>query len=156
LYCGSENYIEFTTLKSGCLVGKKFAAARLQTRLFAAPHKKVDRPHLQANNTTKTLSGRPAGGVYPPFCEGLQTAWFAAGLQHILFRLVGPEQLLLGVLIWSHAKHAITTSVLVITPCPDPLRELLRVGVSNPLQQVNLYVCVPWSGWYAQWTQDLY
>jgi hypothetical protein len=43
-------------------------------QLFAAPHKKVDRPHLQANNTTKTLSGGLAGGVYPPFCEGLQTA----------------------------------------------------------------------------------
>jgi hypothetical protein len=28
----------------------------------------------------------PAGGTYPPFCEGLQTAWFAAGLQQIFFR----------------------------------------------------------------------
>jgi hypothetical protein len=46
----------------------------------------VDRPHLQVNNTNKTLSGGPAGGVYPPFCEGLQTAWFAAGLQQIFFR----------------------------------------------------------------------
>jgi hypothetical protein len=27
----------------------------------------------------------PAGGTYPPFCEGLQTAWFAAGLQQIFF-----------------------------------------------------------------------
>jgi hypothetical protein len=61
--------------------GNFFALARLQTRLFAAPHKKEDRPHLQANNTTKTLSGGPAGGVYPPFCGRLQTAWFAAGLQ---------------------------------------------------------------------------
>jgi hypothetical protein len=36
-------------------------------------------------NTTKTLSGGPAGGVYPHFCEGLQTAWFAARLQQIFF-----------------------------------------------------------------------
>jgi hypothetical protein len=68
----------------GC--GKKFVAARLQTRLFAAPHKKEDRSHPQVNNTTKTLSGGPAGGAYPPFCEGLQTAWFAAGLQQIFFQ----------------------------------------------------------------------
>jgi hypothetical protein len=27
----------------------------------------------------------PAGGAYPPFCEGLQTAWFVAGLQQIFF-----------------------------------------------------------------------
>lgn len=26
------------------------------------------------------LSDGPAGGIYPPFCEGLQTARFAAGL----------------------------------------------------------------------------
>jgi hypothetical protein len=45
----------------------------------------VDRPHPQVNNTTKTLSGGPAGGAYPPFCEGLQTAWFAVGLQQIFF-----------------------------------------------------------------------
>jgi hypothetical protein len=32
--------------------GKKFVAARLQTRLFAAPHKKVDRPHLQVHQIT--------------------------------------------------------------------------------------------------------
>jgi hypothetical protein len=30
-------------------------------------------PTRSNNNTTKTLSARPAGGVYPPFCEGLQT-----------------------------------------------------------------------------------
>jgi hypothetical protein len=52
-----------------CL-GKKFVAARLQTRLFAAPHKKEDRSHPQVNNTTKTLSGGPAGGAYPPFVRG--------------------------------------------------------------------------------------
>jgi hypothetical protein len=40
-----------------------FAAARLQTRLFVAPHKKEDRSNMQANNTTKTLSGEPVGGV---------------------------------------------------------------------------------------------
>jgi hypothetical protein len=33
-------------------LGKKFVAARLQTRLFAAPHKKVDRPHLQVHQIT--------------------------------------------------------------------------------------------------------
>jgi hypothetical protein len=66
--------------------GKKFVAARLQIRLFAAPHKKEDRSHPQVNNTTKTLSGGPAGGAYLPFCEGLQTAWFAAGLQQIFFQ----------------------------------------------------------------------
>jgi hypothetical protein len=32
--------------------GKKFVAARLQTRLFAAPHKKVDMPHLQVHQIT--------------------------------------------------------------------------------------------------------
>jgi hypothetical protein len=41
--------------------------------------------NADANNTTKTLSGGPAGGVYPHFCEGLQTAWFAARLQQIFF-----------------------------------------------------------------------
>jgi hypothetical protein len=51
------------------LPGKKFVAARLQTRLFAAPHKKEDRPHPQVNNTTKTLSGGPAGGTYSHFCS---------------------------------------------------------------------------------------
>jgi hypothetical protein len=61
-------------VRSGYICGKKFVAVRLQTRLFAAPHKKEDRPHPQVNNTTKTLSGGPAGGAYPPFCEGLQTA----------------------------------------------------------------------------------
>jgi hypothetical protein len=66
--------------------GKKFVAAGLQTRPFAAPHKNEDRPHLQVNNTTKTLSGGPAGGAYPHFCEGLQTDWFAARLQQIFFR----------------------------------------------------------------------
>jgi hypothetical protein len=66
--------------------GKKFVAAGLQTRPFAAPHKNEDRPHLQVNNTIKTLSGGPVGGVYPHFCEGLQTAWFAARLQQIFFR----------------------------------------------------------------------
>jgi hypothetical protein len=30
-------------------------------------------PTRSNNNTTKTLSAGPAGGVYPPFCEGLQT-----------------------------------------------------------------------------------
>jgi hypothetical protein len=65
--------------------GKKFVAAGLQTRPFAAPHKNEDRPHLQVNNTTKTLSGGPTGGAYPHFCEGLQTAWFAARLQQIFF-----------------------------------------------------------------------
>jgi hypothetical protein len=64
---------------------KKFVAARLQTRPFAAPHKNEDRPHLQVNNTTKMLSGELAGGAYPHFCEGLQTAWFAARLQQIFF-----------------------------------------------------------------------
>jgi hypothetical protein len=34
-----------------------------------------------SNNTTKTLLGRPIGGVYPSFCDGLQTFWFAVGLQ---------------------------------------------------------------------------
>jgi hypothetical protein len=34
---------------------------------------------------TCRLSGGPAGGVYPHFCEGLQTAWFAGGLQQIFF-----------------------------------------------------------------------
>jgi hypothetical protein len=53
------------------LRGKKFVAAGLQTRPFAASHKNEDRPHLQVNNTTKTLSGGPAGGAYPHFCEGL-------------------------------------------------------------------------------------
>jgi hypothetical protein len=62
------------SLSSPPASGKKFVAARLQTRLFAAPHKKEDRSHPQVNNTTKTLSGGPAGGAYPPFCEGLQTA----------------------------------------------------------------------------------
>jgi hypothetical protein len=57
-----------------------------KTSLFAAPHKNEDRPHLQINNTTKTLSGGTAGGAYPHFCEGLQTAWFAAGLQQFFFR----------------------------------------------------------------------
>jgi hypothetical protein len=52
------------------LIGKKFAAARLQTRMFAAPHKNEDRPHLQVNNITKTLPGGHAGGIYYPFCEG--------------------------------------------------------------------------------------
>jgi hypothetical protein len=75
--------------------GKKFVAVRLQTRLFAAPHKKEDRSHPQVNNTTKTLSGGPAGEAYPPFCEGLQTAWFAAGLQQIFF----PPQRALGHII---------------------------------------------------------
>jgi hypothetical protein len=32
--------------------GKKFAAAHLQTRLFAAPHKNEDRPHLQVHQIT--------------------------------------------------------------------------------------------------------
>jgi hypothetical protein len=45
------------------LLGKKFVAAGLQTRPFATPHKNEDRPHLQVNNTTKTLSGGPAGGA---------------------------------------------------------------------------------------------
>jgi hypothetical protein len=84
---------------AGSSSGKKFVAARLQTRLFAAPHKKEDRSHPQVNNTTKTLSGGPAGGAYSPFCEGLQTAWFAAGLQQIFFPssglwfLVSPRQI---------------------------------------------------------------
>jgi hypothetical protein len=30
-------------------------------------------PTRSNNNTTKTLSAGPVGGVYPPFCEGLQT-----------------------------------------------------------------------------------
>jgi hypothetical protein len=55
----------------GAFKGKKFAAAGLQTRMFAAPHKKEARPQPQVNNITKTLPGGPAGGLYPPFCEGL-------------------------------------------------------------------------------------
>jgi hypothetical protein len=30
------------------------------------------------------------------------------------------------------------------------------VGVSNHLRQVNLFVRILWSGWYARWVQDLY
>jgi hypothetical protein len=67
----------------GDKLGKKFAAAGLQTRMFAVPHRKEDRAHLQVNKTTKTLPGGPAGGLYLPFCEGLQTSSFAAGLQQI-------------------------------------------------------------------------
>lgn len=36
---------------------------------------------MQTNNTTKTLFGESVSGVYPPFCESLQTEWFATGLQ---------------------------------------------------------------------------
>lgn len=65
--------------------GKKFVATRLQTRLFTVPHKKEDISYPQVNNTTKTLSDGPAGGAYPHFCEWLQIAWFAPGLQQIFF-----------------------------------------------------------------------
>jgi hypothetical protein len=65
--------------------GKKFVAAGLQTRPFAAPHKNEDRPHLQVHQITFLLYYWPAGGIYPHFCEGLQTAWFAARLQQIFF-----------------------------------------------------------------------
>jgi hypothetical protein len=35
--------------------GKKFVAAGLQTRPFAAPHKNEDRPHLQVHQITFLL-----------------------------------------------------------------------------------------------------
>jgi hypothetical protein len=65
---------------------KKICCSRLQTKMFAAPHKKVDRSHPQVNNTNKTLPSGSAGGVYPPFYEGLQTSCFIAG-QQIFFLL---------------------------------------------------------------------
>jgi hypothetical protein len=55
------------------LSGKKFGAALLQTRVFAASHKRRIDPTRSNNNTTKMLFAGPAGGVYLPFCEGLQT-----------------------------------------------------------------------------------
>lgn len=51
--------------------GKKFGADLLQTRMFAVTHKKnkkkrINRIH-NSNNTTKTLSNRPTGEMYPRF-----------------------------------------------------------------------------------------
>jgi hypothetical protein len=45
--------------------------ALLGKKIAAAPHKNENRPHLQVNNTIKTLSDKPAGGLYPYFCERL-------------------------------------------------------------------------------------
>lgn len=64
---------------------KKFGAGHLQTRMFAVPHKKEDRPTHSSNNTTKTLSDGPTGKVYILFCVGLQTFWSASGLHQIFF-----------------------------------------------------------------------
>jgi hypothetical protein len=44
---------------------KKFAATRRYIILFTVSHKKEYRPYPQTNNTTKTLFGGPASGVYP-------------------------------------------------------------------------------------------
>jgi hypothetical protein len=46
---------------------KKFAAARLQTRMFVDSHKKRIDPTRNSNNTTKTLPARHAGGGLSSF-----------------------------------------------------------------------------------------
>jgi hypothetical protein len=49
------------------------ALSSAANQVVCSPSQK-NMPHLQVNNTTKTLSVGHAGRVYPPFCEGLQTA----------------------------------------------------------------------------------
>jgi hypothetical protein len=103
--------------------GKKFVAAGLQTRPFAAPHKNEDRPHLQVNNTTKTLSDGPAGGAYPHFCEGLQTAWFAARLQQIFFPMSSKPRrgaAALPAVLRYWPPHAAALALVQRGPLPSP------------------------------------
>jgi hypothetical protein len=60
--------------------GKKLDAAGYKFESLQPLTKKRIDPTSRCNNTIKTLSDRPAGGVYPSFCErgckhsGLQPA----------------------------------------------------------------------------------
>jgi hypothetical protein len=63
-------------------IGKKFGAALLQTRVFAAPHKKEDRPHPQQQKCY--LVDLQVGSIHL-FVRGCKTLWFAAVLHQIFF-----------------------------------------------------------------------
>jgi hypothetical protein len=62
---------------------KKFATARLQTKMFTAPHKKENRPHLQVNNTTKTICSRTIANFFPmvtvALCDHAEVQWARGG-----------------------------------------------------------------------------
>jgi hypothetical protein len=62
--------------------GKKFGAALLQTRVFAAPHKKEDRPHPQQQKCY--LVDLQVGSIHL-FVRGCKPLWFAAVLHQIFF-----------------------------------------------------------------------
>jgi hypothetical protein len=62
--------------------GKKFGAALLQTRVVCSLSQKGGwTPPADPPDNIFVA----AGGVYPPFCEELQTLWFAAVLHQIFF-----------------------------------------------------------------------
>jgi hypothetical protein len=62
--------------------GKKFGAALLQTRVFAAPHKKEDRPYSQQQKCY--LVDLQVGSIIL-FVRGCKPLWFAAVLHQIFF-----------------------------------------------------------------------
>jgi hypothetical protein len=81
-------------------LGKKFSTTLLQTRVFAALTKRRIDPTRSNNNTTKTLSAGPTGGVYPPFCEGLQTTLVCSSAAPNFFPIVGAGRWPLDAYYW--------------------------------------------------------
>jgi hypothetical protein len=71
-----------STNRSRAAGGKKFGAALLQIRVFAAPHKKDDRPHLQQQKCY--LVDLQVGSIHL-FVRGCKPLWFAAVLHQIFF-----------------------------------------------------------------------
>jgi hypothetical protein len=81
-------------------LGKKFGAALLQTRVFAASHKKKDRPHPQQQKCY--LMDLQVGSILL-FVRGCKLLWFAAVLHQIFFRTLGHVKMLLeSAQAWSH------------------------------------------------------
>jgi hypothetical protein len=77
----------------------------------------------------------PAGGTYPPFCEGLQTAWFAAGLQQIFFRNLA----LFGL---SHASVLESLTRGVVYSVGIPVLVVQWTGPTEDVASGNGWACV--------------
>jgi hypothetical protein len=74
-------------------------AARLQTRVFAAPQKKEDRPHPQQQKGY--LVDLQVGSILL-FVRGCKPLWFAAVLHQIFFQ---KWRAVKGEMIWSHGRE---------------------------------------------------